>query len=173
MIHPSAFIHPKAHVEDSTVGARSKIWQFASVIRGAVIGEDCTVASGALFDGSVCGDRSILCQNLAAGPGFKIGNDVFIGPNVTLCNDLWPRASKEGFDMEKLRQGKFAIIIEDGATIGANAVVLPGVVIGKGAIVAAGAAVEKSILPGFILQRSGMQRRIPERGFNRMRFCST
>mgnify|MGYP000087069306 CR=1 FL=1 len=70
-IDQTAFIHPKAEVHrDVTIGARTKIWQFASLLRGAVLGDDCTMASGACFDGSRAGNRVILCHNLAAGPGF-------------------------------------------------------------------------------------------------------
>lgn len=139
MIHETAFVHPFAVTDGvRSIGARTKVWQFASVIRGAVLGEDCTVASGACFDGSVAGDRVVLCHNLAAGPGFLIGNDVFIGPNVTLCNDAWPRSDKAGFHPEAFDGQRWAIVIEDGATVGAGATVLPGVTIGKGAMVGAG-----------------------------------
>lgn len=145
-IHETAFVHRMAVTDGvKSIGARSKVWQFASVIRGAVLGEDCVVASGACFDGSVAGDRVIICHNLAAGPGFLLANDVFIGPNVTLCNDAWPRAHKRGFDPAKFDGKSWAIIIEDGATIGAGAVVLPGVKIGRGAMVGAGVVCGKDV----------------------------
>lgn len=174
MIDPTAFIHPKAHVEDATIGARTKVWQFASVIRGAVVGADCTIASGVLFDGSHCGDGTIICQNLAAGPGFLIGNRCFIGPNVTLCNDMWPSADKQGFDADALRAGQWTIIIEDRVSIGANAVVLPGVVIGRGAVVSAAAVVGINVPAGHLYRRDSIivplgarhrQRMIPAGGF--------
>lgn len=145
-IDPTAFVHKYAVTDGvGRIGARTKIWQFASVIRGAILGDDCVVASGACFDGSVAGDRVILCHNLAAGPGFKLGNDVFIGPNVTLCNDAWPRAHKRGFDTAKFDGKRWAIIIEDGATIGAGAQVLPGVRIGSNAMVGAGVVCAKDV----------------------------
>lgn len=146
MIDDTAFIHPKAQVDRGcTIGARTKIWQFASVIRGAMLGDDCTVASGACLDGSRVGNRSILCHNLAAGPGFLIGSFVFIGPNCTLANDAWPRAEKLGWNADAFDGDNWAIIIEDGATIGANCVVLPGVRIGANAMIAAGSVVERSV----------------------------
>lgn len=150
-IHASAFIHPKAHVEDAIIGARSKVWQFASVIRGARLGEDCNVASGACFDGSRADDRVIICHNLAAGPGFWLQDDVFIGPNVTLCNDNWPRAHKRGFEGAV----EWSIIVEKGATIGANAVVMPGVRIGAGAMVAAGSVVSRNVPPKHLHRMNG------------------
>ena len=145
-IDPTAFIHKFAVVDGvGRIGARSKVWQFASVIRGAILGEDCVVASGACFDGSVAGDRTIICHNLAAGPGFLLGDDVFIGPNVTLCNDAWPRAHKRGFDVSKFDGDRWAIIIEDGATVGAGATILPGVRLGRGAMVGAGVVCGKDV----------------------------
>lgn len=154
-IHPEAFIHPKAHVENSFIGARTKIWQFASVIRRARLGEDCVVASGATLDGCRFGDRVIVCQNVAAGPGFLIGNDVFIGPNCTLCNDIWPRAHKNFFDTKELRNGSLAIIIESNVSIGANSVILPGVIIGFNSMIAAGSVVSKTVPDNSIHARDG------------------
>lgn len=154
MIHPTAFVHPKAHVEDSTIGPRCKVWQFASVIRGTVLGSDCNVASGATLDGPVFGDRCIVSPGVDIGPGFLIGSDVFIGPNVVLCNDRWPRVDKAGFDIEALRATP-TVIVQDGASIGANAVVLPGVVIGAGAMIAAGAVVNRSVPAGALFRRDG------------------
>ncbi|NBW13313.1 MAG: N-acetyltransferase [Caulobacteraceae bacterium] len=148
MIHETAFIHPLAHVQGATVGARTRIWQFASVIRGAVLGADCTVASGACFDGSRAGDRTILSHNLAAGPGFWLGDDVFIGPNCTLCNDAWPRSVKDGFDPSRFDGKHWAIVIEHGVTVGAGSTILPGIVLGEGCMIAAGSVVAKDVPEG-------------------------
>lgn len=151
MIDPSALVHPLARVDETAhVGPRSRVWQFATLIRGARLGADCSMAAGACLDGSRAGDRTVICHNLAAGPGFSIGNDCFIGPNVTLCNDNWPRAHKRGFHPEQFDDSNWAIIIEDGASIGAGAVIMPGVVVGAGAMVAAGARVTRDVPPGHI-----------------------
>lgn len=155
MIHPTAFIHSKAHVEGATIGARTKVWQFASVIRGTVLGVDCNVASCATLDGPVFGDRCKISQGVAMGPGFKFGSDVFVGPNVTICNDRWPHVDQDGFDLAALQRGEWAVIVEDGVSIGANAVVLPGVVIGTGAMIAAGAVVNRSVPSGCLFTRRG------------------
>lgn len=172
LIDPSAFVHPKAHVDGVEIGARTKVWQFASVIRGARLGADCVVACGATLDGCAFGDRVIVCHNVAAGPGFLIGNDVFIGPNVTLCNDAWPRVAKDGFDAGKLRAGMVVIRIGDGSSIGANAVILPGVTIGKNVMVAAGSAVNKNVPDGMLWGRDGWMLPITlEMRERRMRPC--
>lgn len=145
-------IHPQACVsDDCIIGEGTRIWQFASVIRGARLGRDCNVASGATIDGSVFGDRCIICHNVAMGPGFLFGDDCFIGPNTTICNDAWPRAVKTGFDPQRFDGEHWAIIVEDGAAIGANCVVLPGVRIGAGAMIPAGVTVSKDVPAGHIM----------------------
>lgn len=161
MIHETAFIHPKAHVEGVTIGARTKVWQFSTIIRGTVLGEDCNVASNVTLDGPRFGDRCIICPGVDMGPGFLIGNDVFIGPNVVICNDAWPRTHKDGWsraDFEHAANGwyglepaRWAVIVEDGASIGANAVILPGVIIGKGAMVGAGVTVSRDVPAGHLM----------------------
>lgn len=155
LIDPTAFVHPLAFVDGATVGARTRIWQFASVIRGTHLGADCNVASAATLDGPVFGDRCIVCQGVAMGPGFLIGSDVFIGPNVTICNDRWPTPAKQGFDIDRLRDGNWAVIIGNGASVGANAVVLPGVMIGERAMVAAGAVASRDVPADHLLARDG------------------
>jgi acetyltransferase-like isoleucine patch superfamily enzyme len=155
VIHDTAFIHPKAHVEGATIGARSKVWQFASVIRGTVLGEDCQVGAAANLDGPVFGDRCIISPGVIMGPGFVVGNDVFIGPNVTVCNDVWPAVHKQGFDLDGFRNGFVTVLIKDGAAIGANAVILPGVVVGGGATVAAGSVVSANVPDGGLWTRKG------------------
>jgi acetyltransferase-like isoleucine patch superfamily enzyme len=142
-------------VEDSDVGPRTRIWQFASVIRGTILGADCNVASCALLDGARFGDGCIVGQGVAIGPGFVIGDNVFIGPNVTFCNDRWPSTDKDGFDAEKLRNGFVTIRVGNTASIGANSAILPGVEIGTGAIVAAGAIVNRSVPSWHLFTRKG------------------
>lgn len=155
MIDPSAFIHPKAHVDGSTVGARTKVWQFATVIRGTVLGADCSIASGVTLDGPVFGDRCIVSPGVDIGPGFVVEDDVFLGPNVVLCNDAWPTVDKAGWDGDALRNGFVTVRICDGASIGANAVVLPGVTVGARAMVAAGAVCGRDVPAGHLFKRDG------------------
>jgi UDP-2-acetamido-3-amino-2,3-dideoxy-glucuronate N-acetyltransferase len=151
-----AFIHELAHVSaDCKIGAGTKIWQFASVTRGTVLGRYCSVSPGAMLDGSVYGDRVVISGGVRAGAGFKVESDVFLGPNVTLCNDRWPTANKEGFRPDLLKRGFVTVHIKQGSWIGANAVVLPGVTIGSGAAVAAGAVAHCDVPDGYIFGRDG------------------
>jgi len=150
------FIHPLAHVQSDRIGARTKVWQFASIGAGTVIGEDCSIWPHVMLDGPVFGDRCKVASFVAMGPGFRIGNDVFIGPSVTFANDVWPRTDQTGWDVGKLRDGSLVtIIVEDGASIGANAVILPGVRIGAGAMVAAGAVCGRDVPAGHLFRRDG------------------
>lgn len=163
-IHHHAFIHPKAHVDRVTVsiGARTKVWQFASIILGTKIGADCNVGACTTLSGLTIGNRTKISSGCVMGPGFKIGDDVFVGPNVVLANDCWPFADTDGYDDVTLRSGeKFAVIIEHGACIGANAVILPGVRIGAGAVVAAGAVVDRDVPAGMVFRRNGYTSSVP------------
>lgn len=139
-------IHPLAHVSpDAIIGPRTRVWQFASVIRGAVLGADCNIATGACIDGSRLGDGCIIGHNVAMGPGFLLKDRVFIGPQCTLANDAWPRAVKSGFDVGRFGPERHAIIIEDDASIGAGSTILPGVWIGQRAMIAAGSVVTRDV----------------------------
>ena len=153
-IHATAFIHPKAHVLDAIIGARTNVWQFSSVIRGAVLGDDCSVSSCVTIDGSVYGDRCVFRPGVDIGPGVLAGNDVFFGPKITVCNDLWPRTHKRGYDMDALRAAP-VVIIADGVSIGAHACILPGATLGAGCMIAAGAVVSRSVPPRHLHRLNG------------------
>lgn len=150
-------IHAKAHVDpDVVLGEGTRVWQFASITRGTVMGRDCSVSPHAMLDGSIYGDRVVISAGFAAGAGFKVGNDVFFGPSSLLVNDTYPAADKDGYDDAALRSGEhFAVIIEDEVMIGGHAVILPGVRVGKGAVVAAGAVVNRDVPPGMTWRANG------------------
>jgi UDP-2-acetamido-3-amino-2,3-dideoxy-glucuronate N-acetyltransferase len=164
-----SFVHPSAHVDrDCVIGTRTRVWQFASVIRKARIGDDCSIATSSIVDGSRLGDRVIVSHGAFIDPGMEIGSDVFIGPHVCLCNDYWPRVTKEGwFDVDDLVSGKIVVTrIEDGASIGAGAILMPGVWIGNNAMIAAGAVVTGNVPDDNLYGRDSVCRPIryePER----------
>jgi acetyltransferase-like isoleucine patch superfamily enzyme len=160
MIHPDAFIHPNAIVENSTIGAGTKIRQFASVTGGTVLGADCVVWPLVMLDGPRFGDRCRIATGVAMGPGFWFGDDCFVGPNVTVCNDRWPTALKVAFDADRFREGLITVKVGNGVGIGANAVVLPGITIGDGAMIAAGSVVSKNVPAGFLYRGDGVIREI-------------
>lgn len=174
VVHPDAAIMAGAHVQPGcTIGARTRVWQFASVIRKAEVGEDCRIAAGACVDGSRVGNRSIVSHCAFIDPGMLIGDDVFVGPFVALCNDPWPRADKEGwFDIDELVRGEKVVThIDNGASLGAHVTVLPGLRIGANAMVAAGAVVTADVPADHLYYRDGRIVLIdPERPINRQRF---
>lgn len=167
-----ALIHPNATVGPARVGDGSRIWQYASVIRDAVIGDDCTIGAGATIDGATLGDRCLVQSGARIYAGTVIGDDVFIGPNAVFANDLWPETDKLGFYPECFCDEKQAILVGNGASIGAGAVILPGVCIGHNATVAAGCVVERNVPDNMILRRGGYLAAIPtDRHDRRMRFA--
>jgi UDP-2-acetamido-3-amino-2,3-dideoxy-glucuronate N-acetyltransferase len=72
--------------------------------------------------------------------GVEIGKDVFIGPHVCFCNDKYPRA--------KGMWTELGTVVKDGASIGANSTILPGVTIGEDAMIGAGSVVTKDVPKG-------------------------
>ena len=132
------FIHPSADVQSSNIGDGTQIWQNCVVLPGAQIGRENNICAGAFIEnGAVLGDRVTLKNCVQVWDGVRIGNDVFIGPHVTFTNDRVPRSKKW---VEPL-----VTVIEDGASIGAGAIILPGLVVGSGAMVGAGSVVVKNV----------------------------
>jgi UDP-2-acetamido-3-amino-2,3-dideoxy-glucuronate N-acetyltransferase len=144
-------IHPLS-VVDGGLGQGVSVWQFASVIRGAQIGDGSSIASCAIVDGARLGDRVRVGHGASIPPGVWIGDDVFVGPGVVICNDKHP--GRGHFDMQALLKGAVVVRIENGASIGAGSVILPGVTIGEGAMVAAGSVVTKDVAKGALWLKS-------------------
>jgi UDP-2-acetamido-3-amino-2,3-dideoxy-glucuronate N-acetyltransferase len=134
-----SFIHPLADVAESQIGEGTRVWQFVVVLKGARIGADCNICAQTLIEGDVViGDRVTVKSGVQIWDGSVIGDDVFIGPNATFSNDLYPRSKQYP---EKFQ----GVTIHNSASIGANATLLPGVTIGAKAMVGAGAVVTKDV----------------------------
>jgi UDP-2-acetamido-3-amino-2,3-dideoxy-glucuronate N-acetyltransferase len=134
-----SFIHPLADVSECEVGIGTRIWQFAVVLKGARIGAECNICAHTLIEGKVViGDRVTIKSGVQIWDGAVIGNDVFIGPNATFSNDLYPRSKQYDVQLK-------GITICNGASVGANVTLLPGITIGEKAMVGAGAVVTKSV----------------------------
>lgn len=134
------FIHSHALVETEQIGPGTRIWAFAHVLRGAVIGSGCNICDHSYIDEDVViGDRVTIKGQVAVVDGMRIADDVFIGPNATFTNDRFPR-SRQPFQCQRMVIGK-------GASIGAGAILLPGVSVGEGAMVGAGAVVTRDVPP--------------------------
>ena len=135
----SFFVHPQGLCEATSIGDGTRVWAFAHVLPGARIGRDCNICDHVFIENDVVlGDRVTVKCGVQLWDGARIGNDVFIGPNATFTNDRFPRS--------KVYPERFAEIrIEDNASIGANATLLPGISIGRNAMVGAGAVVTRSV----------------------------
>jgi acetyltransferase-like isoleucine patch superfamily enzyme len=157
----SGFVHESALVEDDvSIGAGSKIWHDVHVRRGARIGVNCILGKGVFVDaGVVIGDDCKLQNYACVYHGVTIGRGVFIGPHAVFTNDLLPRATTP--DFAPLRDGDWEVgvtTVRDGASIGANATILPNVEIGRWALVGAGAVVTKDVEPYAIVAGSPARR---------------
>ena len=133
------FIHPLADVQSQHIGEATRIWQYVVVLGGARIGAGCNICSHCFIENDVViGDRVTIKCGVQVWDGVHLGDDVFIGPNVTFTNDKFPHSNNRGFTVLPTR-------IEEGASIGANATILPGLTIGRNALVAAGSVVTRSV----------------------------
>lgn len=135
------FVHEKAICESKNVGRGTRIWPFAHVLPGARLGSDCNVCECVFIENDVqIGNRVTIKTGVQLWDGTTVEDDVFIGPNATFANDLYPRSKvyPENF---------LRTIVKKGASIGANATILPGIEIGAGAMVGAGAVVTRSVPP--------------------------
>ncbi len=134
-------IHDKSDVKSTLIGEGTRIWQYVVVLPDAKIGKDVNICSHCLIENDVIiGDRVTVKSGVQLWDGLRVGDDVFIGPNVTFTNDKFPRSKIYPETFLETR-------IEKGASIGGGAVILPGIVIGVGAMIGAGAVVTKSVPP--------------------------
>jgi len=132
-------IHPSADVKSTRVGEGTRIWQSAVVFEGSQIGSECNICAFTLIENDVrIGDRVTIKSGVYLWDGLDIEDDVFIGPCVTFTNDKWPRSGCRDFR-------KYRTIVKQGASIGANATILPGVTIGEKSMIGAGSVVTKDI----------------------------
>lgn len=132
-------IHEAAICESSKLGERTRVWAFAHILPGAVIGADCNICDGVFIENDVVvGDRVTVKCGVQLWDGIVLEDDVFVGPNATFTNDSFPRSRAHLDEVERTR-------ICVGASIGANATVLPGITIGRHAMVAAGAVVTHDV----------------------------
>lgn len=137
-------IHPLADVHSSHIGINTKIWQFVVILPDAKIGDDCNICSHCFIENDVViGNRVTVKCGVQIWDGLRIEDDVFIGPNATFTNDLYPR-SKQDFSL-------LQTTVKKGATVGANATILAGITIGQNAMVGAGAVVTRDVPPNVLV----------------------
>ena len=145
------FKHHQSLVESTHIGENTRVWAFAHILSKAVIGTDCNICDHTFVENDVViGNRVTVKCGVQLWDGITVEDDVFIGPNATFTNDLFPRS--------KQYPEQFArTVIRKGASIGANATILPGLIIGQYAMVGAGSVVTKSIPPFAIVMGNPAQ----------------
>ncbi len=138
------FCHPHALVDaGATIGKGTRVWAFAHVVAGAVIGDDCNICDHTFIEGKVqLGNRVTLKCGVFLWNGISVEDDVFIGPAAVFTNDYRPRSKRYLADLKT--------VLKEGCTIGANSTVLPNLTIGRWAMVGAGSVVTRSV-PDFAL----------------------
>jgi acetyltransferase-like isoleucine patch superfamily enzyme len=140
----STFTHPLSDVQSSKIGVGTKIWQYVVILKNAEIGENCNICSHCFIENDVViGNRVTVKCGVQIWDGLRIEDDVFIGPNATFTNDLYPR-SKQDFSL-------LQTTVKKGATVGANATILAGITIGENAMVGAGAVVTRDVPPNVLV----------------------
>lgn len=138
-------VHELADVKSERIGVGTRIWQYAVIFKGAVIGKNCNICAHTLIEDDVfVGDDVTIKSGVFLWAGTVIGDRVFIGPNATFTNDRMPRS--------KVYPDSFVgVVVEDGASIGANATILPGIRIGKNAMIGAGSVVVSDVPANSVL----------------------
>jgi acetyltransferase-like isoleucine patch superfamily enzyme len=141
-------IHSTADVsKDALIGEGTRIWHEAQVREGARIGIDCVIGKGVYIDkGVVVGDRCKIQNRASLYHGLSIEDGVFVGPHAIFANDRFPRAVNPDGSLKSDADWLVEpVLVRQGASIGAGAVVLPGITIGPWAMIGAGSVVAASV----------------------------
>ena len=135
------FQHETAVVESPSIGAGTRIWAFVHILPGAVIGAGCNICDHTFIENDVrIGDRVTIKCGVQVWDAITLEDDVFVGPNATFTNDPFPRSGRHPERYSRT-------LVKRGASIGANATILPGLTIGEKAMVGAGAVVTRDVPP--------------------------
>ena len=136
------FVHESSYIDDDVkIGKGTKIWHFCHVQSGAVIGENCSFGQNVNISNNVKIGNGVKVQNnVSLYEGVELADYVFCGPSCVFTNDLTPRAK-----YPKGHAGYKKTIVEEGASIGANATIVCGHNIGKWALIGAGAVVTTNV----------------------------
>lgn len=134
-----AFIHKLADVQTTLIGNDTQVWQFAVILKDAVIGSHCNINCHTFIENDVIiGDRVTIKSGVYLWDGITLEDDVFVGPHVSFVNDKYPKSKKYPEVFQKTHVCK-------GASIGANATILGGLTIGEYAMIGAGSVVTKDV----------------------------
>ena len=143
------YVHPTAICEARDIGEGTRIWAYAHLLHGAVIGRACNICDQVYIEGGArIGDRVVVKNRVMIWDGVTIEDDVFIGPGVIFTNDSHPRGRRLTEAAPRYAHRENWLIpthVERGASLGAGAVILPGATIGRFASIGAGAVVTHEV----------------------------
>jgi UDP-2-acetamido-3-amino-2,3-dideoxy-glucuronate N-acetyltransferase len=135
------YIHALSDVQSPDIGDETKIWQFVVVLEGAKIGSRCNICANCFIESDVIiGNDVTVKSGVSLWNGIEIEDGAFVGPSVAFTNDMRPRSKRR-------RLPFLRTIIGKGASLGANATILPGIKIGQYAMIGAGSVVTKNVAP--------------------------
>lgn len=140
-IGPHAIIYYDVEIGDNTL-----------IGDGASIREQCRIGKGCLISryvtinySTIIGDGTDIMDNTHITGKSTIGKHVFIAVLVSTANDS--AVGKAGYNENHIEGPS----IEDNASIGIGATLLPGIHIGKNSLVGAGSVVTKDVPPGAVV----------------------
>lgn len=148
MDHNQTFIHPTAEVSpQAVIGPGTRIWHQVQVRERARLGANCTVGKGAYIDFDVNIGNNVKIQNgVCIYHGVTVEDGVFLGPGAILTNDRLPRAINPDGTLKSDDDWEVSpSLIQRGASMGAGAIILPGVTVGEFGLVGAGAVVTHDV----------------------------
>ena len=132
------FAHVSSYIDDHvSIGEGTRIWHFCHIQSGAVIGRNCSLGQNVnVANNVIIGDGCKLQNNVSLYEGVELEDYVFCGPSCVFTNDLTPRAK-----YPKGSSAYLKTLVEEGASIGANATIVCGHAVGRWALIGAGAVV--------------------------------
>jgi len=141
-IHPTADVSPRARL-----GVGTKVWHQAQVREGVVLGRNCILGKGVYVDIDVQIGDNVKIQNYSSiYHGVTLESGVFVGPHVVFTNDKSPRAVNPDGSLKSDDDWELGhVLVREGASLGAGAIIVTGVTIGRFALVGAGAVVTKDV----------------------------
>ncbi len=173
-------IHPTAVVDAGVeIGEGTRVWHFAHLLRGTVIGRDCTLGQNVVVGPDVrVGNRCKIQNNVSLYNGVELEDCVFCGPSMVFTNIPNPRCE---FPQRGAAHNQ-KTLVRYGASIGANATLVCGITVGRFAFIGAGAVLTSDV-PDYALmvgvparQEGWMSRhgaRLPAPDFEGRTHCPT
>ncbi|UCE58329.1 MAG: N-acetyltransferase [Phycisphaerales bacterium] len=148
-VESATYVHPSAICESTNVDTGTRIWAFAHILEGAVVGRDCNICDHVFIEGGArLGDRVTIKNQVMIWDGVTIEDDVFVGPSAIFTNDRHPRSGRMpevGQRYANSENWLAPTTVCRGASIGAGAIILCGTTLGRYAMVAAGAIVTRDV----------------------------